>query len=237
MSDSSSSETALVKRARGHQDFRAEIQVAVATTGKGKVNSSKVVPRVRSAGRGKSKSHEEVLKERLVARGFVSDVTVKRREEALLCELELVREEKKKAETQLRALQREREIQEESLRQEAQKLAREREEHLVAEVERLRQELRAQSSQLAERQQQVGYLQNQLQQQTPRADATTPITSPPPQAGGLKFASSPSVPQLDLPASSPPPPSSSASSAPSSSRRGNVSSRSTSSSSKVCSLQ
>lgn len=29
-------------------------------------------------------SHEEVLKETLAARGFVSDVTVKRREEALL---------------------------------------------------------------------------------------------------------------------------------------------------------
>ena len=40
------------------------------------------------------------------------------------CELELVREEKKKAEVQLRTLQRERQLQEENLRQEAEKLAR-----------------------------------------------------------------------------------------------------------------
>ena len=40
------------------------------------------------------------------------------------CELELMREEKKRAETQLRTLQRERQLQEENLRQEAEKLAK-----------------------------------------------------------------------------------------------------------------
>ena len=40
------------------------------------------------------------------------------------CELELVREEKKTAEAQLRTLQREQQLQEENLRQEAEKLAR-----------------------------------------------------------------------------------------------------------------
>ncbi|KAK7101348.1 hypothetical protein V1264_024139 [Littorina saxatilis] len=221
MSDSSSTETAATRGCG-----QTPTDAAVSRTKGG--SASKVPPRARSAGRGKNKSHEDVLKERLTARGFVSDVTVKRREEALMCELERTREDKRRAEQQLQALQRERELQEETLRREAEKLAKTREEQLVAEVERLRQELQAQSSQLAERQQLVGHLQKQLDEQSPET------ARPQSRQARSNTATTSSVPRLDLPPSSPQPLSSSSFS---SSRRGDVSVRSTASSSKVCMLQ
>ncbi|KAK7492848.1 hypothetical protein BaRGS_00015986, partial [Batillaria attramentaria] len=222
--DSSSSETAHIRN--GNREltvpYSASHRGSVSSAGKTRGLGGKL-SRGRSAGRGKSKSHEEVLKERLAARGFVSDVTVKRREEALLCELELMREEKKRAETELQALQRERELQAVRVRQEAERLAKEREEELRGQVEALRRELEKQSLHLEDHQRLVGHLQEQLQQaqqQPPRALPAHPNG----------FVAPPPTPRQETvpPQHSTPPPSA---------RRGNHSARSTGSSSKVCSVQ
>nr|KAG5703861.1 hypothetical protein BaRGS_031495 [Batillaria attramentaria] len=78
------------------------------------------------------------------------------------CELELMREEKKRAETELQALQRERELQAVRVRQEAERLAKEREEELRGQVEALRRELEKQSLHLEDHQRLVGHLQNSV---------------------------------------------------------------------------
>ncbi|XP_052219827.1 uncharacterized protein LOC127837054 isoform X2 [Dreissena polymorpha] len=106
--------------------------------------------------------HDTVLKEQLSARGFVSDVTVKRREEALLGELKMTREEKMMAEMRLRELERDHMQRQEQLRLESEQRALEREKQLQSQIEMLKQELKSQTSQLKENQKKVMSLQDQL---------------------------------------------------------------------------
>lgn len=102
------------------------------------------------------------LKEQLTARGFVSDVTVKRREEALLSELHMTREEKKLAEQRVEQLEREHIQSQEQFRNEAEQRALEREKSLQSQIEMLKQELKSQTSQLKDNQKVVMSLQDQL---------------------------------------------------------------------------
>ncbi|XP_053387860.1 uncharacterized protein LOC123541853 [Mercenaria mercenaria] len=102
------------------------------------------------------------LKEQLSARGFVSDVTVKRREEALLGELHMTREEKKTAEKRIQELEMEHLQRQEQFRNEAEQRALEREKALQTQIEMLRQELKTQTSQLKDNQKVVMTLQEEL---------------------------------------------------------------------------
>ncbi|XP_059148769.1 uncharacterized protein LOC131935999 [Physella acuta] len=110
----------------------------------------------------KDKTPPLVPRDRGVVRGLVSDVTAKRREESLLFELERVKQEKKQADARVRLLEKEREMQKEYLKQEAEKIAKEREVSLVNEVEKLRLEIEAQNNVLQNHQRVVYELQHQL---------------------------------------------------------------------------
>ncbi|XP_052802250.1 serine/threonine-protein kinase Nek9-like [Mya arenaria] len=102
------------------------------------------------------------LKEQLAARGFVSDVTVKRREEALIGELRATREEKAQAELRLQELERDHIARQEQLRRETEYRAKEREKGLQEQIELLKTELQSQTSQLKDNQRVVNSMQEQL---------------------------------------------------------------------------
>ncbi|GFO11680.1 serine/threonine-protein kinase nek8 [Plakobranchus ocellatus] len=114
-----------------------------------------------AAGRGRGTPF--FMREKPAARGFISDVTAKRREEALLFELDRVRQEKYQADARVKLLESEREANQALIKQEVDRLASERESALLSEVERLRSEIQAQSSLLEDREQVVGQLQNKLE--------------------------------------------------------------------------
>ncbi|KAL4216374.1 hypothetical protein ACF0H5_024101 [Mactra antiquata] len=109
-----------------------------------------------------NRGQDIVLKEQLSARGFVSDVTVKRREEALLGELHMTREEKRLAEQRLSQLENEHLHRQEQIRLEAEQRALEREKGLQSQIEMLKQELMSQTSQLKDNQRIMQSLQEQL---------------------------------------------------------------------------
>ncbi|CAG2247837.1 Probable serine/threonine-protein kinase nek3 [Mytilus edulis] len=78
-------------------------------------------------------------KEQLAARGFVSDVTVKRKQEALKNELELTRGEKRRAQEKIKILEEEHKFQTELLKREVEKKAKEREAALEGEISDLKE--------------------------------------------------------------------------------------------------
>ncbi|KAL3886394.1 hypothetical protein ACJMK2_026392 [Sinanodonta woodiana] len=104
------------------------------------------------------------LKEQLAARGFVSDVTVKRREEALLNELQLTRKEQQRAEERLKELEAAHKREQELLRLEAEKVAQERENSLREQINLLQTQLQSQQCMLKDNQNLVQSLQVQLTQ-------------------------------------------------------------------------
>ena len=111
---------------------------------------------------GRGRGAPLFLRDSPATRGFISDVTAKRREEALLFELERVRQEKHQADARVRLLETEREEHQAILKQEVDRLAKERESALLSEVERLRSEIVTQNSLLENSQQAVGQLQQKL---------------------------------------------------------------------------
>ncbi|XP_012937764.1 uncharacterized protein LOC101851545 [Aplysia californica] len=147
-----------------------------------KSQPSKAQGKQRSSAKGRGRGLV-MPKENPVGRGFISDVTVKRREESLLFELERIKQEKKLADARVRMLEKEKDNQQALLKQEVEKLASEREQSLISEVERLRLEIETQNCLLSDRQRVVGELQQQLQlmseQQSTGSGATprTPRTS------------------------------------------------------------
>ena len=126
-----------------------------------KVKSSKGFGKQRISSRGKGKPLF-LSKETNVGRGFISDATIKRREESLLFQLERVKKEKKHSDARIRLLEKERENQQALLKEEVEKEAHQREQSLVSEVERLRLEIESQNSLLNDKQQVVRDLQHQL---------------------------------------------------------------------------
>ncbi|WAR02234.1 NEK9-like protein [Mya arenaria] len=105
------------------------------------------------------RGQDVALKEQLAARGFVSDVTVKRREEALIGELRATREEKAQAELRLQELERDHIARQEQLRRETEYRAKEREKGLQEQIELLKTELQSQTSQLKDNQRVVNSMQ------------------------------------------------------------------------------
>ncbi|CAC5359325.1 Serine/threonine-protein kinase nekl-2,Probable serine/threonine-protein kinase nek3,Serine/threonine-protein kinase Nek1,Serine/threonine-protein kinase Nek6,Serine/threonine-protein kinase Nek7,Serine/threonine-protein kinase Nek8,Serine/threonine-protein kinase Nek11,Serine/threonine-protein kinase Nek3,Serine/threonine-protein kinase Nek4,Serine/threonine-protein kinase Nek9,Serine/threonine-protein kinase Nek5 [Mytilus coruscus] len=101
-------------------------------------------------------------KEQLAARGFVSDVTVKRKQEALKNELELTRGEKRRAQEKIKILEEEHKFQTELLKREVEKKAKEREAALEGEISDLRKQIIDQKSQMLDHQKAVMALQNDL---------------------------------------------------------------------------
>ncbi|VDI36377.1 NIMA (never in mitosis gene a)-related kinase [Mytilus galloprovincialis] len=101
-------------------------------------------------------------KEQLAARGFVSDVTVKRKQEALKNELELTRGEKRRAQEKIKILEEEHKFQTELLKREVEKKAKEREAALEGEIYDLRKQITDQKSQMQDHQKAVMALQNDL---------------------------------------------------------------------------
>uniref|UniRef100_A0A2C9JNN1 non-specific serine/threonine protein kinase n=1 Tax=Biomphalaria glabrata TaxID=6526 RepID=A0A2C9JNN1_BIOGL len=113
--------------------------------------------------KGKVKSQHAGFRQKTgTSHGFLSDVTVKRREESLIFELERVKQEKKEADARVKMLEYERSINQALLKQEAEKIASEREKSLVNELEKLRLDIETQNSLLQEHQRVVGELQYQL---------------------------------------------------------------------------
>ncbi|XP_064595853.1 serine/threonine-protein kinase Nek9-like [Liolophura sinensis] len=127
-------------------------------------NSQKPLSRIRAMGRGRGRVSvpDQPLKEQLTARGFVSDVTVRRREETLQNELEKIKQEKSKSEEKIKEMERLHQKEQEHFRQVALQQAQEREERLNLEIEKLRRELQNQSHQLQNNQKVVAGLQEQL---------------------------------------------------------------------------
>ncbi|XP_048236777.1 uncharacterized protein LOC124117551 isoform X2 [Haliotis rufescens] len=125
---------------------------------------AKPLSRIRSQGRGRGKGHDTALKEQLAARGFVSDVTVKRREKDLMSELEQLKAEKSLAEEKIRQMEAEHRHRQEEMKQEVQKRAQEREQALQSEISRLKTELESRTSTLQDNQKAVQDLQTQLNQ-------------------------------------------------------------------------
>ncbi|XP_069103120.1 uncharacterized protein [Argopecten irradians] len=112
--------------------------------------------------KGRNQGQETMMKEQLAARGFVSDVTVRRRQEALQNELEITREEKQRAEEKIRNLEIEYRHKEELLRQEAELQVMKREKNLEEQIELLKTELQNQNSQLKDNQRMVLSLKEEL---------------------------------------------------------------------------
>ncbi|XP_021355161.1 uncharacterized protein LOC110451456 [Mizuhopecten yessoensis] len=119
-------------------------------------------PLSRLRGQPQNQGQEAMLKEQLAARGFVSDVTVKRRQEALQHELEITREEKQRAEEKIQKLEMEHRHKEALLRQEAELHVLKREKNLEEQIELLKTELRNQNSQLKDNQRMVLSLRDEL---------------------------------------------------------------------------
>ncbi|XP_060073259.1 uncharacterized protein LOC132553034 [Ylistrum balloti] len=119
-------------------------------------------PSSRLRGQPRSQGQDSTMKDQLAARGFVSDVTVRRRQEALQNELEITREEKQRAEEKIRKLEMEYRHKEELLRQEAEFQVMRREKNLEEQIELLKTELQNQNSQLKDNQRMVLSLREEL---------------------------------------------------------------------------
>eukprot|EP00105_Crassostrea_gigas_P014526 XP_011431214.1 PREDICTED: uncharacterized protein LOC105330955 isoform X4 [Crassostrea gigas] len=119
-------------------------------------------PVIRGKGQTRTRGNDLSWKEKLAARGFVSDVTVKRKQEALQNELEITREEKKKAEEKLREMEEEHKYQREMEKRELERRAQEREKNLEAQIQMLKQQLESHCSQLQDNQKLLTSLQSEL---------------------------------------------------------------------------
>lgn len=119
-------------------------------------------PLIRGKGQTRTRGNDLSWKEKLAARGFVSDVTVKRKQEALQNELEITREEKKKAEEKLREMEEEHKYQREMEKRELERRAQEREKNLEAQIQMLKQQLESHCSQLQDNQKLLTSLQSEL---------------------------------------------------------------------------
>lgn len=119
-------------------------------------------PLIRGKGQTRARGNDLTWKEKLAARGFVSDVTVKRKQEALQNELEITREEKKKAEEKLREMEEEHKYQREMEKRDLERRAQEREKNLEAQIQMLKQQLESHCSQLQDNQKLLTSLQSEL---------------------------------------------------------------------------
>nr|XP_022295350.1 serine/threonine-protein kinase Nek9-like isoform X1 [Crassostrea virginica] len=119
-------------------------------------------PLTRGKGQTRARGNDLSWKEKLAARGFVSDVTVKRKQEALQNELEITREEKKKAEEKLREMEEEHKYQREMEKRELERRAQEREKNLESQIQLLKQELQSHCSRLQDNQKLLVSLQGEL---------------------------------------------------------------------------
>ncbi|XP_062601424.1 uncharacterized protein LOC134263131 isoform X2 [Saccostrea cucullata] len=119
-------------------------------------------PLPRGKGQPRTRGNDLSWKEKLAARGFVSDVTVKRKQEALQNELEITREEKKKAEERLRIMEEEHKYQREMEKRELERKAQERERNLEAQIQMLKQELQSHCSKLQDNHKLLTSLQSEL---------------------------------------------------------------------------
>ncbi|XP_048766980.2 uncharacterized protein LOC125674029 isoform X2 [Ostrea edulis] len=119
-------------------------------------------PLTRAKGQPRTRGTDLSWKEKLAARGFVSDVTVKRKQEALQNELEITREEKKKAEERLRIMEEEHRYQREMEKRELERKAQEREKNLEGQIHLLKQELQSHCSKLQDNQKLLISLQSEL---------------------------------------------------------------------------
>ncbi|GFR93665.1 serine/threonine-protein kinase Nek8 [Elysia marginata] len=111
---------------------------------------------------GRGRGVPLLVRDKPGARGLISDVTAKRREDALLFELERVRQEKHQADARVKLLETERETNRLLLNQEVERLAKERESALLSEVERLRSKIQTQNSLLENSQQAKEQLEKKL---------------------------------------------------------------------------
>lgn len=156
-SDNSSGELRAIKK-----KLEAKSRIKTATVAKS--SHSKAVNKPKSATKGRGCSQPLFFNEHAGGRGFISDVTAKRREESLMYELERMKEEKRLADARIRLLEKEREHQIDLLKQEALKVNREREIDLVSELEKLKNEVETQNCLLEDRQRVVQDLQEKLNQ-------------------------------------------------------------------------
>ncbi|KAK3766064.1 hypothetical protein RRG08_002301 [Elysia crispata] len=158
---------------------------------------------------GRGRGAPLFLQDKPGTRGFISDVTAKRREEALLFELERVRQEKHQADARVKLLETEREASQVLLKKEVERLTKERESALLSEVERLRCEIETQSSLLENSQHAVGQLQQKLNSVLPhdtrdsmksssnRDPDSIPVVSAPCRASSPTTSSNQTTPRAD----------------------------------------
>ncbi|XP_041376669.1 uncharacterized protein LOC121389122 [Gigantopelta aegis] len=170
VSDTCSSASEPVDRKQEKNELAAEDRNRkISTTGSSETSATKlkvipnkkVLAKKRLRGKGSSKSDVE-LKDQIAARGFVSDATVKRREESLLYELDQLRTEKRIAEAKIRNMESEQRLKQEEVERHEDRQALRREEKLKEEIECLKVQLQSQSCLLQNNQKMVHELQTQL---------------------------------------------------------------------------
>ncbi|XP_013408226.1 uncharacterized protein LOC106172157 isoform X1 [Lingula anatina] len=133
---------------------------------KTRVGSTQIAKSVRSraVGKGRGKGAESGRDAPPSPRGFLSEVTYKRREENLTTELERLKDEKRRTEERLREMEDKYKLEQAILKQQAEKAAKEREQSLQSEIKLLRSELSKQSDKMQANYDIVMSLQQQLVQ-------------------------------------------------------------------------